>query len=232
MRLNAIMRPDSGRPKPKRILQYAIIALAAVPIAFTQFAWSQNSAPAPVAPPVQPANVVAKPDPISSAATSAVPVIKPQSRGNFRPVPKKISNVQTAPIDTTAVHFTFEPVAGSRGSGFGVHVDPFTGKPALHDGLDYNVAVGTAVLAAAPGTVSFVGVRDGYGEVVEIDHGNNMLTRYAHLDSAEVTAGTVVTAGREIGKSGSSGRSTGPHLHFEVWKNSLPIDPATVLPAA
>jgi murein DD-endopeptidase MepM/ murein hydrolase activator NlpD len=235
MRLNAILRPEAGQPKPKRRWQYALIAVVAVPVTFAQFAWSQTgaTAPQPAAPavPAIAATPPAKPDQ-ASAATAPLPVIKPQSKGSWRPVPQKVSHHASSIVSANTVAFTFIPVAGERTTGFGVRIDPYTHQPHLHEGLDFYAAVGTAVLAAAPGTVSYAGVRDGYGEVVEIDHGNGMTTRYAHLNSAEVALGDHVYAGQEIAKSGSSGRSTGPHLHFEVWKNNLPIDPATVLPAA
>ncbi|MFA7603847.1 MAG: M23 family metallopeptidase, partial [Novosphingobium sp.] len=117
-------------------------------------------------------------------------------------------------------------------SGFGYRSDPFTGEGAFHAGLDFKGPVGAPIYAAAKGTVSFVGRRQGYGNCVEIDHGNGLLTRYAHMSAFRATAGQPVEAGAQIGAIGSSGRSTGPHLHFEVRINDRPVNPRPFLEAA
>src|SRR5690606_2782526 len=101
-------------------------------------------------------------------------------------------------------------------SGFGYRRDPFTGHAALHSGLDFAGNVGDPIHAAAGGKVSFVGHRSGYGKVVEISHGNGLTTRYAHMSAWQARRGQVVEPGDVIGRIGSTGRSTGPHLHFEV----------------
>jgi murein DD-endopeptidase MepM/ murein hydrolase activator NlpD len=230
MRISEIMRAPGASRKPR--IAAAVAAALVAPIGLAQFAWAQTQSPAPATASVA-TPIVAPPEkPVPSATTSPMADIKPQSPGNYRTPPQKTGKAPSMPASTETVQFTFVPVMGERTTGFGVRVDPYTHEPRLHPGVDFNVATGTAVMAAAPGTIAFVGVRDGYGEVVEIDHGNNTTSRYAHLDSAEVVAGNFVAAGQEIGKSGSSGRSTGPHLHFEVWKGATPIDPATVLPPA
>ncbi|MBB6426687.1 M23 family metallopeptidase [Sphingopyxis sp. JAI128] len=116
-------------------------------------------------------------------------------------------------------------------SGFGYRRDPFTGAGAMHAGLDFRGPIGTPILAAAPGRVSFVGVKSGYGNVVEVDHGQGILTRYAHLSGFTTKVGTQVTAGQQIAKMGSTGRSTGSHLHFEVRLNGEAVNPRRFLEA-
>jgi murein DD-endopeptidase MepM/ murein hydrolase activator NlpD len=116
-------------------------------------------------------------------------------------------------------------------SGFGVRMDPFTGRPALHTGLDFAGQYMTPIHATAPGIVSFVGVRTGYGNTVEIDHGGGFKTRYAHLQSYSVRVGERVAVGERIGAMGSTGRSTGVHLHYEVWVNGRPENPIRFLKA-
>lgn len=118
------------------------------------------------------------------------------------------------------------PVAqGYMASGFGERSDPINGHEAIHLGLDFDAPTGTPVLAVAEGVVSFVGVKPGYGNVVEIDHGNGYMTRYAHNSAIVAQAGARVHAGDTIAKVGSTGRATGPHCHFEVWLNGRPVNP-------
>ncbi len=116
-------------------------------------------------------------------------------------------------------------------SGFGFRIDPFTGAGAFHPGLDFRGPVGAPIFAAARGTVSFVGQRSGYGNCVEIDHGNGLVTRYAHMSGFRTVPGKVVQPGEVIGLIGSTGRSTGPHLHFEVRINDRPVNPRPFLEA-
>jgi murein DD-endopeptidase MepM/ murein hydrolase activator NlpD len=116
-------------------------------------------------------------------------------------------------------------------SGFGYRVDPFTGGGAFHAGLDFRGPIGAPILAAAAGTVSFTGVKQGYGNCVEISHGNGLLTRYAHMSRIAARVGQVVGPGHIIGAIGSTGRSTGPHLHFEVRIADRPVDPRPFLEA-
>jgi murein DD-endopeptidase MepM/ murein hydrolase activator NlpD len=118
------------------------------------------------------------------------------------------------------------PVAqGYMASGFGERSDPFNGHEATHLGLDFDAPIGTPVLAVAEGVVSFVGVKPGYGNVVEIDHGNGYMTRYAHNSAFVAHLGARVHAGETIAKVGQTGRATGPHCHFEVWLNGRPVNP-------
>ena len=116
-------------------------------------------------------------------------------------------------------------------SGFGYRRDPFTGAGAMHAGVDFRGPIGTPILAAAPGRVSFVGVKSGYGNVVEVDHGQGIMTRYAHLSGFTSKVGAQVTAGQQIAKMGSTGRSTGSHLHFEVRLTGVAVNPRRFLEA-
>ena len=117
-------------------------------------------------------------------------------------------------------------------SGFGYRRDPFNGRGAMHAGIDFKGAMGSPIFAAAEGKVTFAGWKSGYGQAIEITHGNGMLTRYAHLSRIGVTLGQSVAAGDTIGGLGSTGRSTGPHLHFEVRINDRAVNPRPFLEAA
>ncbi len=117
-------------------------------------------------------------------------------------------------------------------SGFGFRRDPFNGRGAMHSGIDFKGAVGSPIFAAADGRVTFAGWQSGYGQAIEITHANGMLTRYAHLSRIDVGVGQAVAAGSTIGGLGSTGRSTGPHLHFEVRINDRAVNPRPFLEAA
>lgn len=114
-------------------------------------------------------------------------------------------------------------------SGFGGRNDPFGRGRGNHKGLDFHARVGDPVLAVADGVVSFAGVKGGYGNVVDIDHGNGYVTRYAHNSRLTLRAGDLVRAGQEVAKAGSTGRSTGAHVHFEVWENGVAVNPRKFL---
>ncbi len=123
-----------------------------------------------------------------------------------------------------------DPIANSYvTSGFGGRADPFGGGTQFHKGIDFEADVGDPVLAVADGVVSYAGVRSGYGNVVEIDHGNGYVTRYAHNSRLERQVGDLVRAGQEIAKAGSTGRSTGAHVHFEVWQDGVVVNPRKFL---
>ena len=125
------------------------------------------------------------------------------------------------------------PAAGKHiSSGFGYRTDPFAGSPAFHAGLDFKGPTGAPIYSAANGRVAFVGRRPGYGNCVEIDHGNGLRTRYAHMSAFRAKAGQSVRAGQLIGAVGSTGRSTGPHLHFEVRLHGQPVNPRPFLEIA
>ena len=116
-------------------------------------------------------------------------------------------------------------------SNYGLRVDPFTKRPAWHNGIDMAAFYKAPITAAGPGTISFAGVKSGYGRLVEIDHGYAFKSRYAHLRSISVKKGDTVAIGDKLGEMGSSGRSTGPHLHYEVLFHDKAYDPAKFLKA-
>lgn len=127
---------------------------------------------------------------------------------------------------------TEEPVKGGRvGSPFGFRIDPITGRSALHTGLDFPGDVGTPIHAAAGGVVVVQEYHHAYGNMVEIDHGKGLITRYAHASRVLVKQGDIVKRGQKIAEVGSTGRSTGPHLHFEVWVGGVVQDPSRFLAA-
>lgn len=118
---------------------------------------------------------------------------------------------------------------GFIGSGFGRRLDPFSGQWAMHAGLDFAAPPGTPILAAAGGVVSTAEFNPAYGNMVVVDHGNGLQTLYAHASKIEVRAGEIVRKGQQIARVGSTGRSTGAHLHFEVHVDSVPQNPARFL---
>lgn len=119
--------------------------------------------------------------------------------------------------------------AGYASSSYGRRTDPFSGYSAFHRGVDFAGPRGSEVLSVADGVVQFAGRINGYGNVVEIDHGNGYMTRYAHNEKNEVAVGDRVKAGQTIARMGSTGRSTGSHVHFEVWLNGRVVSPAQYL---
>jgi murein DD-endopeptidase MepM/ murein hydrolase activator NlpD len=133
-------------------------------------------------------------------------------------------------VDLAPVH---KPMDGAPriSSGFGNRTDPFTGGRAFHAGIDFPAPRGTTVLSAGYGKVTFVGQRSGYGNVVEVTHTAGLVTRYGHLSAFLVKEGQVVETGTPIAKVGSTGRSTGPHLHFEVRRKEQAVDPNKYLAA-
>ena len=114
-------------------------------------------------------------------------------------------------------------------SGFGGRADPFGGGRGYHKGMDFHARTGDPVMAVADGVVSYAGVRSGYGNVVEIDHGNGYVTRYAHNSRLLVRVGDLVRSGQQVAKAGSTGRSTGAHVHFEVWDHGRVVNPRKFL---
>jgi murein DD-endopeptidase MepM/ murein hydrolase activator NlpD len=122
-------------------------------------------------------------------------------------------------------------VDGWYSSNFGYRIDPFTGQQSMHEGIDFPAEIGTPIVAAASGKVVFAEWHPQYGKMVEIDHGNGLISRYAHASALMVREGDLVLAGQRIGSVGTTGRSTGPHLHFEVRLNGTPQNPARFLQA-
>jgi murein DD-endopeptidase MepM/ murein hydrolase activator NlpD len=126
-----------------------------------------------------------------------------------------------------------KPVMGEldASSGFGVRIDPFLGHPAMHTGIDFRGDVGEPVHATASGTITVAGWSGGYGRMVEIDHGNGLATRYGHMSQIDVSVGQAVKIGQVVGRLGSTGRSTGPHLHYETRIGGEAVDPEKFLRA-
>lgn len=127
---------------------------------------------------------------------------------------------------------TQQPVStGILGSNFGWRIDPFTGRSALHTGLDFQADYGAPILAAAGGVVVTQEFHPAYGNMIEIDHGNDLITRYAHASKTFVKKGDLIKRGQKIAEVGTTGRSTGAHLHFEVLVQGIPQDPQKFLTA-
>lgn len=117
-------------------------------------------------------------------------------------------------------------------SKYGIRTDPFTGKPEFHKGLDLAGKEGTDIFAVAAGVVTWAGKRYGYGNLVEINHGKGYVTRYGHSEKVLVKVGDTVKKGQIVAKIGNTGRSTGPHVHFEVWRNGHTVDPMKYVQAS
>lgn len=171
---------------------------------------------------------------------------QPAVGGPFQPVPGDAEPVSLVD-DANAVVAAFErfrvarqiatqspiyaPLVGKTrvSSNYGKRKDPFLNRTAFHSGIDFAATSGTQVVSAGVGKISFVGRKSGYGKVVEVEHMNGLITRYAHLSAYLVDLGENVNAGTPIARVGSTGRSTGPHLHFEVRKGDGPLNPARFL---
>ena len=150
-----------------------------------------------------------------------------ESRGDYLDVVE--SELLSAQVRTTLLPQNTPVTEGFVGSGFGSRVDPFSGQLAVHSGLDFAAPVGTPILAAAGGVVSSAEYNPAYGNMVMIEHGNGLQTLYAHASRLDVRAGEIVRKGQQIARVGSTGRSTGSHLHFEVHVNGVPQNPARFL---
>jgi len=197
-------------------------------VAFGDEETTETAPPAP-APKDESVNTT-KPDPRRSADVSSARTIY---YGRVIPTPP---NVTVREADRKPAGRTREPLFTSRpaaataltvNSSYGVRHDPLTGMSRMHTGVDLKANYGDAVGASMSGTVLFAGLRGGYGNCVIVDHGNGISTYYAHLSSIAVVIGQPLDAGEYIGQVGSTGRSTGPHLHYEVRANGHPIEPAT-----
>jgi len=174
--------------------------------------------------------------PRSGVGGPFVPVKLPADAGPFERQLQRInvSRVQMQRLNATLALVPYrKPVIGEVEftSGFGVRSDPFLGRPAMHTGLDFRAASGDPVRVTANGKVASSGWAGGYGRMVEIDHGNGLSTRYGHLSEINVKVGDVVKIGQVIGAVGSTGRSTGPHLHYETRIDGDAVDPQKFLRA-
>jgi murein DD-endopeptidase MepM/ murein hydrolase activator NlpD len=145
-----------------------------------------------------------------------------------------LARVQAERLSHTMAYVPLrKPLPGETdlSSGYGMRVDPFIRAWAMHTGLDFRGSTGDPVYATAAGTVASAGPNGGYGKMVEIDHGNGLSTRYGHLSAISVSAGQRVRAGQLLGRVGSTGRSTGPHLHYETRIDGEAVDPQKFLRA-
>jgi murein DD-endopeptidase MepM/ murein hydrolase activator NlpD len=165
-----------------------------------------------------------------------VPVKLPADAGPFERQLYRI-NITRAQVERLNRTLTLvpyrKPVIGEVEftSGFGVRSDPFLGRPAMHTGLDFRASTGDPVRATANGKVVSSGWTGGYGRMVEIDHGNGLATRYGHMSEINVRVGDQIRIGQVIGAVGSTGRSTGPHLHYETRIEGEAVDPQKFLRA-
>lgn len=166
-----------------------------------------------------------------------IPVTKPSSDASAFDRQLYRINLSRAQVDKLTRTLSLvpyrKPVVGNVefSSGFGVRSDPFLGRPAMHSGLDFRASTGDPVRATANGKVVTAGWSGGYGRLVEIDHGNGLSTRYGHLSEISVKVGQVIALGQVIGAVGSTGRSTGPHLHYETRIDGDAVDPQKFLRA-
>jgi murein DD-endopeptidase MepM/ murein hydrolase activator NlpD len=155
------------------------------------------------------------------------------------PFAQRVARIQTAARDLASLGETIDsvpvrkPLLGEAEitSGYGMRVDPFIKQLALHTGIDFRAEPGEPVRAVAAGKVTQAGYQGGYGLMVEIDHGNGLATRYAHLSAVDVAEGVTVPAGTIVGRAGTTGRSTAPHLHYEIRHDGEPVDPQRFLKA-
>ena len=150
--------------------------------------------------------------------------------GTIHGVLEHIAFRERAPVRTLLGFHLLEPLPGRIGSGFGPRLHPILGVTRIHRGVDVGAPAGTSVRAAGPGKVLRSGHAGTYGVLVTIDHGDGTETRYAHLSRTQVDPGESVVSGQVIGEAGSTGLSTGPHLHFELRVDGEPLNPAPWLP--
>ena len=178
--------------------------------------------------------------PSQKPAASGGPFVPIKLDGTSGPFEREIANLQDEAVAadqlTRAIPFVplRQPLSGSPEvtSGFGSRIDPFMGRAAMHTGIDLREDTGAPVRSTAAGVVVTAGWSGGYGNLVEIDHGNGLSTRYGHLSAFAVSEGQKVQAGQIVGKVGSTGRSTGSHLHYEVRINGEAVDPSRFLRAS
>ena len=174
--------------------------------------------------------------PVRGVGGPFIPVKLPADAGPFERQLYRINvtRAQAERLNRTLALVPYrKPVIGEVEftSGFGVRSDPFLGRPAMHTGLDFRAATGDPVRATANGKVASSGWAGGYGRMVEIDHGNGLSTRYGHLSQIDVKVGDQIKIGQVIGEVGSTGRSTGPHLHYETRIDGEAVDPQKFLRA-
>lgn len=182
---------------------------------------------------------MAKMAPATPQPGTGGPYVPVKLRSDFGPFERQLHRVnltraQIGRLDRALVLVPYrKPVVGDLEftSGFGARVDPFVGRPAMHTGLDFRAAAGAPVRTTATGKVITAGWTGGYGRMVEVDHGNGLSSRYGHLSAINVTIGQSIKAGQVVGAVGSTGRSTGPHLHYETRIDGEAVDPQKFLRA-
>jgi len=178
--------------------------------------------------PMQPRRPLASSEPMPTDGLSVANL--EQSLGRLTAA---LQDLEQRAVKVSAEHMAFPgrlPVASSRlGSGYGNRRDPFTFRMAFHSGIDFTAAKGTPIYASAGGVVVYSGQRKDYGQTVEIDHGAGLVTRYAHASKLIAKKGQIVMPGQLIAEVGSTGRSTGAHLHFEILKDGRFVNPKTYL---
>lgn len=174
----------------------------------------------------------AKPQPLNADLATNISSL----RGQFRDEETRLTVLEQLlldrRVDNELLPKGYPVTNGYIGSGYGSRADPIGGGVEHHLGIDFDAPIGTAIHAVADGVVTFVGERTGYGNVVEIDHGNGYMTRYAHNRTNAVRVGERVHAGQVIAQVGETGRATGPHCHFEVWLHGRPVNPIAYVNAA
>jgi murein DD-endopeptidase MepM/ murein hydrolase activator NlpD len=165
-----------------------------------------------------------------------VPVrLPPASKGFARALTRvNIARAEADDLDNTLKYVPLrKPLGGEleMTSPFGVRIDPFVHQPSMHTGIDFHADIGDPIYATAAGTVVKAGWEGGYGQMIEIDHGEGLSTRYGHMSEIDVSIGQRLRVGQIIGRVGSTGRSTGPHLHYETRVNGEPVNPERFLAA-
>jgi murein DD-endopeptidase MepM/ murein hydrolase activator NlpD len=182
---------------------------------------------------LDPSRFVSPPDPAILSPPKTAAVANPE--GSFglrlRALARTLADMRMLNAATSQAPFAKPTHTSAQSSGFGLRTDPFTGRLAPHPGLDFPAPRMTPVFATAEGVVAYAGPRGTYGNIIEIDHGHGLRTRFAHLASLTVRVGQHVDPRQQIGAIGSTGRSTGPHLHYEVWVDGQPKDPEAFLRA-
>ena len=174
--------------------------------------------------------------PASAVGGPFVPVKGPIDNNAFDKQLRRISiaRAQVEQLNKTMISIPLrQPLPGEleQSSGFGVRADPFLRRPAMHTGLDFRGDIGDPIRATAAGTVTTAGWNGGYGKMVEVDHGNGLATRYGHMSEIDVREGQTVKIGQVLGRIGTTGRSTGPHLHYETRVEGDAVDPTKFLRA-
>jgi murein DD-endopeptidase MepM/ murein hydrolase activator NlpD len=175
----------------------------------------------------------------AEAAASGGPFVPVRLAADDQAFGRALARVNLARADANALGTTLlkvplrKPVIGDidESSPFGIRTDPFVHEAAMHTGIDFRGDTGDPIRATAAGIVTIAGASGGYGKMVEIDHGHGLATRYGHLSEIDVAVGDTVRAGAIVGKLGSTGRSTGPHLHYEVRVKGEAVDPQKFLDA-